>query len=218
MVFQWELVDDFRLRINIGHSMASEIWASYPGGQKHYDSFMDEWDICTEFDPTAPPEDDILEIHFDDDDGSQDMHMQSYNLPEPNPSAHQTARFMGGDVPQSESLISPILDDILQQWYGFTCSHSTHLTPSSNTITELAIRVCKGWAPSAMTSSLRNTAAAFLELLISGEPLNPAVCDMLDGSLEEYKSRHVTIERRQGTRIALDGDRTSCIFYLIHFC
>ena len=55
-----------------------------------------------------------------------------------------------------------------------------------------------------MTSSICNTAAAFLELLISGEPLNPDVCDMLDGSLEEeYKSGHVTIEQWQGTRIAL---------------
>ena len=217
-VFQWELVDDFRLRINIGHSTASEIWASYPGGQKRYDSFTDEWDICTEFDPTAPPEDDILEIDFDDDDGGQDAHTQSHNSPEPNPSAHQTARFVGGDVPQSESSVFPVLDDILQQRYGFTCSHSTRLAPPSNTITELAIKVCEGRAPSAMTSSLRNTAAAFLELLISGEPLNPDVCDMLDGSLEEeYKSGHVTVERRQGTRIALDGDRTSCIFYLIRF-
>ena len=151
--------------------------------------------ICTEFNPTAPPEDDILKIDFDDDNGGQDAHTQSYNLLEPNPSAHQTACFVGSDVPQSESLVSPILDDILQQWYGFTCSHSTRLAPSSNTITELAIKVCEGWAPSAMTSSLRNTATAFLELLISGEPLNPDVCNMLDGSLEEeYKSGHVAIE------------------------
>ena len=172
--------------------MASEIWVSYPGSQKCYDSFMDEWDICTEFDPTAPPGDDILEIDFDDDDGGQDTHMQPYNSPEPNPLAHQTACFVGGDVPQSEPSVSPILNDILQQRYGFTCSHSTCLAPSSNTITELMIKVCKGQAPSTITSSLCNTAAAFLELLISGEPL---VCNMLDGSLEEeYKSRHVTIE------------------------
>ena len=70
-----------------------------------------------------------------------------------------------------------------------------------------------------MSTTLRNTAMAFLELLISGQPLNPDVCDILDGSLEEeYKSGHVTVERRQGIRIALNGDRTSCIVYLIHFC
>lgn len=46
-----------------------------------------------------------------------------------------------------------------------------------------------------MSTTLRNTAMAFLELLISGQPLNPDVCDILDGSLEEeYKSGHVTIE------------------------
>ena len=85
-------------------------------------------------------------------------------------------------------------------------------------MTKLAIKVCEGQAPSAMTSSLRNTAAAFLELLISGEPLNPDVCNMLDGSLEEeYKSRHVTVEQWQGTQIALDGDHTSCIFCPIRF-
>ena len=99
MVFQWELVGDFRLCINIGHSTASQNWASYPGSQKHYDSFTDEWDICTESDYTVPPEDDILEVDFNDNKGSQDAHRQSFNAPEPNPLAHQTARFLAGNVP-----------------------------------------------------------------------------------------------------------------------
>ena len=113
-VFQWELVNNFQLHINISHSTASEIWALYPGGQKCYDYFTNEWDICTEFNPTAPLEDDILEIDFNDDNGSQDVHTQPYNLLEPNPLAHQTACFIGGNIPQSEPLVSPILDDMLQ--------------------------------------------------------------------------------------------------------
>ena len=218
MVFQWELVGNFQLRVNIGHSTASQIWASYPGGQKHYDSFMDKWDICTEFNYTAPPEDDILEVDFDDNKGSQDTHRQSFNVPEPNPSAHQTACFLAGDVPQSESSVFPILDDILHQRYGFICTKSICLDPPSSTLTKLAIKISEGRASSAMSTTLRNTAAAFLELLISGQPLNPDVCDILDGSLEEvYKSDHVTVERQQGIQIALNGDHTLCIVYLIRF-
>ena len=112
----------------------------------------------------------------------------------------------------------PILDDILHQRYGFICTKSIHLDPPSSTLTELAIKISKGQASSVMSTTLCNTATAFPELLISGQPLNPDVCDILDGSLEkEYKSGHVTIERWQGIWIALNGDHTSCIVYLNPF-
>jgi hypothetical protein len=46
-----------------------------------------------------------------------------------------------------------------------------------------------------MSITLCNMTLAFLVLLISGQPLNPDICDMLDGILEEeYKSGNVTNE------------------------
>jgi len=154
------------------------------------------------------------EIDFDGDKDGQ--HTQPCNALEPNPSAHQTASFLGGDIPQSEPLVFPILDDILQQRYGFT--YSPRPDPPSNTITKLAVKVCEGQAPTTMSTTLSNTVAAFLGLLISGQPLDPDVCDMLDGSLEEqYGVGRITVEQQQGAQIALDGDRTSGIFYLIRF-
>ncbi|KAH0825659.1 hypothetical protein J3R83DRAFT_11747 [Lanmaoa asiatica] len=196
-VFQWESVHGFRLRINIGHSTANQIWVSYPGGQKRYDPFTDEWDVCTEFDPTAPSEFDILEVDSDSDEGGQHapLPMQPNSAPTPNPSAHRTATFVGDEIPQSESSGFPALDDVLQQRYGFVYSHATRLVipPSnSNSITELAMKVCEGRAPSPMSTGLRDAAVAFLGLLVSGQPLDSVVCDMLDGSLEdEYKSGHI---------------------------
>ena len=69
-----------------------------------------------------------------------------------------------------------------------------------------------------MSTTLSNTVVAFLGLLISGQPLVPDVCDMLNGSLEEqYGVGRITVERRQGAWIALDRGRTSGIFYLIRF-
>jgi hypothetical protein len=93
--------------------MASQIWASYPGGQKRYDPCTDEWIICTEFNSTTPSEDDILKIDFDDDEGGEDTDMQSCNMTDPNPSAHQTAYFLGSDIPQSETSAFLSLDDSL---------------------------------------------------------------------------------------------------------
>jgi len=90
--------------------------------------------------------------------------------------------------------------------------------PPSNTITELAVKVCEGRAATAMSTTFSNTVVAFLGLLISGQPLDPDVCDLLDGSLEEqYGVGCITVEQWQGAQIALDGGCTSNIFYLIHF-
>ena len=67
-VFQWVVDDDtcFRICTNIGHDEAALIWLSYPGSQKCYNAFADTWDICTEFDELAPPEDNDWGATFDD--------------------------------------------------------------------------------------------------------------------------------------------------------
>ncbi|KAI9464848.1 hypothetical protein HD554DRAFT_2040569 [Boletus coccyginus] len=56
------------------HSMASKIWALYPGSWKCYDPFMDKWDICTEFDPSAPTEYDMPKIDLNGDGDGQHIH------------------------------------------------------------------------------------------------------------------------------------------------
>ncbi|KAG6819574.1 hypothetical protein H0H93_010595 [Arthromyces matolae] len=48
-VYVWEDVDGFRIRRAAGRGRYSSIWETYPRSQRKYDSFHDEWDVCTEF-------------------------------------------------------------------------------------------------------------------------------------------------------------------------
>ncbi|KAG6818734.1 hypothetical protein H0H93_002305 [Arthromyces matolae] len=48
-VYIWEDVDGFRIRRAAGRGRYSWLWESYARDQRRYDSFNDEWDICTEF-------------------------------------------------------------------------------------------------------------------------------------------------------------------------
>ena len=56
----------FQIYTNIGHDEAACIWSLYLGSQKHYDAFANTWDICTEFNELAPPEDDDWDTTLDD--------------------------------------------------------------------------------------------------------------------------------------------------------
>jgi hypothetical protein len=57
-VFQWVLTDGFRMRQNVFRSQVDDVWDSYNSNQRRYDSFNDEWDICTEFAPGERSDDD----------------------------------------------------------------------------------------------------------------------------------------------------------------
>jgi hypothetical protein len=53
-VFYWEEhLTGFRIRTRVPHRDVYESWGRYADSQKRYDSLVDEWDICTEFDPDA---------------------------------------------------------------------------------------------------------------------------------------------------------------------
>ena len=59
-------------------------------------------------------------------------------------------------------------------------------------------------------------AIAFLEKLTVAQPLDPAICDLLDGSLvDEYQSGLFTIQQRAEHHIMVDGVKTAKMFYLI---
>jgi hypothetical protein len=67
-VFYWEEhLTGFRIRTRVPHRDVYEIWGRYANSQKRYDSLVDEWDICTEFDPDA-----IAPDYDDDEDDDID--------------------------------------------------------------------------------------------------------------------------------------------------
>jgi hypothetical protein len=46
------------MRQHVFRSQVDDVWDSYNSNQRRYDSFNDEWDICTEFAPGECSDDD----------------------------------------------------------------------------------------------------------------------------------------------------------------
>jgi hypothetical protein len=68
VVFYWEEhVSGFRIRSWVAHKDVYELWGNYANSQKQYNGLVDEWDICTEFDPDA-----VAPNNSDEDDDYQD--------------------------------------------------------------------------------------------------------------------------------------------------
>ena len=95
------MVDDdscFQIHTNIGCDEVAHIWSLYPGSQKCYDAFATTWDICTEFNEVAPPEDNDWDTTFDD---------PPMCPPLVDPSAARTAMDLVDDPPICSTLADP---------------------------------------------------------------------------------------------------------------
>jgi hypothetical protein len=59
VVWHWDEDDDtgFRIRTRVDRAQVPDIWEQYTNSQRRFNSLLNEWDICTELDPEAEPED-----------------------------------------------------------------------------------------------------------------------------------------------------------------
>ena len=109
------------------------------------------------------------------------------------------------------------LQGVLQMWYGFNYSKYSGAAPQMNaSLSSLAVKISEGKATLPGGTSLCAAAIAFLEKLMAAQPLDPTICDLLDGSLvDEYQSGLFTIRWRAGHYITVDGVKTAKMFYLV---
>ena len=72
LVFYWQEDDNtrFRLRTSVSRNAVEELWDRYSNSQRVYDSYYNEWDVCSEFDPDVDPPG-----VYDDDEGLDDFYM-----------------------------------------------------------------------------------------------------------------------------------------------
>src|SRR6202040_3788085 len=56
--FTWEDVDGRLMRTHLVRAAEEDDWCNYTNSQRRYDSFFNEWDLATSFDPGASVEDD----------------------------------------------------------------------------------------------------------------------------------------------------------------
>lgn len=119
-VFEWRPSESGLKRHYVPRREVESIWGDYANSQKRYDSARDEWDLCTELDPKAVPED------IDDDDtyleGEEEAHMPEVSIDE---LAQQDIQSMykpfvpGLGYTTSSTVTFFPLDDTLHMRYGF---------------------------------------------------------------------------------------------------
>ncbi|KDQ30234.1 hypothetical protein PLEOSDRAFT_1081782 [Pleurotus ostreatus PC15] len=94
-VFLWEKENGYDIRKYVSRGQASVIWTSFADSQRRYNSFRNEWDLCSAFDPSAIPDDEMDDEY--DDEGYDDA-----------PSADSTTAYpiKLSDLPASSGLTS----------------------------------------------------------------------------------------------------------------
>ena len=204
----------FRLREPINRHDGVSMMKNYTEKQMQYNTFDNEWDICTEFNPEGVPEptwdEDLLELT-----------MPRYKAPStssvPKPPSFQPDVFVSNEVPTSVLPSPPPLNDILHRRYSFLCpTDSIPNHDSTMSLNPTAKRVCEGAASLPLSSSERNAMCHFLNLLIGTRSIPHSLCDFQDGSLlEQYKQGIVIVECHLGKYYLHSGTIFRRKYYLI---
>ena len=72
-VFEWNQVDGFLIRERVNRVDVEDVWDDYAPSQHHYNSVLDEWDLCVELDPSAKPSDDG-DMYLDESEQEFEVH------------------------------------------------------------------------------------------------------------------------------------------------
>ena len=123
-VYIWEEVDGYRIRRAAGRPNYDHFWEMYQPTQRRYDGFRDEWDLCSEFDPSA--EDQVS----DDDDSSDDSDepLPAYSPPPPACEINAVGDLMrdlanirddGPPLEPNPDIPVETLDDVAYNKFGF---------------------------------------------------------------------------------------------------
>ena len=78
-IYIWEDTDGFHVRRAAHRSDYESVWYDYSSNQRRYDSFRDEWDLCSEFGDSDAS---VRVLDGDDDDDDDDDALPSTLLPE----------------------------------------------------------------------------------------------------------------------------------------
>ena len=188
----------FRLCEPINRFDGVLIMDNYTENQKWYNTFDDEWDLCTEFDPEGVPD-----VDWDEDEEllpEQNGYVAPSTSSIPEPSSFQLDVFVGSKVPMSVLPSLPSLNNILYHRYSYLFPiESIQDSNSTMSLCDVALRVCEANAPLSPSSSEQNAMCSFLCLFIGAKPIPCSLCDLQDGSLfEQYKQGAIIVERHHG--------------------
>jgi hypothetical protein len=90
-VYIWEEVNGHRIRRAAGRPNYDHFWEMYRPTQRRYDGFRDEWDLCSEFDPSAQHPDSDEDS---DRDSDEDEPLPAYSPPPPPCEVHAVGDLM----------------------------------------------------------------------------------------------------------------------------
>ena len=184
-VFQWIEIDGDWRRTYVPRHNLQTVWASFTNSQRWYNSFRDEWDLCTLLDPNA------AHSYEDFEDEQFDSTLQPYQTLEDIGSIIQAdmEHLYANTLPASEAVNVPNIDDILYIRYGFH--------PDGNYIPQPDIelepvRVAKALVEDALGIKANQTAVTtFVSFLVStrSTDIPASLHDLHDDNLYSLRSR-----------------------------
>jgi hypothetical protein len=198
--FTWEDVDGCLMRTHLVRAAVEDDWVNYTNSQRKYDSFYNEWDLATAFDPGASVDDD------DDDDDPDDFSFRPDTPPPPPPyppsspppppheifsqdisavyrndasgdETHNEASEM--NIPDPESI-----EDILYYRYGYNWDGMTHYNASRSIPMALTpwINIQKTMMDIKSNVDVNNqfTITNFVDFLVQDKTIPSALWDLND--------------------------------------
>lgn len=133
-IFYWQDTSNVegkgqRVRTPLARKIGEQMWDAYTAGQRRYDDFFDEWDICTDFDPGEPFEqcqDEYNYGQYDEYDvGHQHVNYEGFELDAAAIGRHIDANIQEEDltldepVPDRASTNNEPIIRTVAAWYGF---------------------------------------------------------------------------------------------------
>jgi hypothetical protein len=205
-IFHWTEEGQFRIRTRVPRAQVEDIWDCYSNTQHRFDSVNNEWDICTEFDPSGSPEMEDDFVAGNDFNGNEDDALASLprvetplgppaypphspNVPlgdiPPNYWCDDLLNFYGSESCNESSLNVSPLDDNLFFWYGFDYTDTSfdNIQPDTNKWEE--VRKILVDRDAQVTSVLRAPIIEFvMQLLAQPQPpsLSGSIWDLSDSS------------------------------------
>jgi hypothetical protein len=138
-VYIWEEDDEFPgflYRKYVNREVVDSIWDEFSSTTRRFNKFENEWDLCHDFDPTAPSDADLFNEMFDPEDGIMhppyqgDMPLPGPPPPSPPPSIPQSPAAPNFELDlvktydddndiQTTTVRLRLLGDLLRTHYGF---------------------------------------------------------------------------------------------------
>lgn len=188
-VFEWVDVSGYLIRTKVERSILADTWEDYSTSQRRFNSFDNEWDLCTFFDPDGCPAWEVAadqEAAEEDEEGDPFQFLPapvnvSWTSSAPNPDYHEDLP-RAPAVPtttQEMSMDGPCFEDVLFRRFGFIVPDDFARPANSPPINLTLVKKVFGHESNHINDvSAHDAIIEFYNVLLSSHSVPPLLCDL----------------------------------------